>query len=356
MIKYLPLTLIAVIAGGGGYYIYSNQNTGTDLPESEISLNEQIVLDTDKGKAPKPTDHPLSINYLKNGEYPGSDLVVEQTLGAGSNYHRYIVSYKSEGLKIYALLTVPNAEKPEGGWPVIVFNHGYIPPAQYKTTERYIAYTDAFSRNGYILLRPDYRGHGNSEGEATGGYGSNAYTIDVLNAVSSIKKYPDANPNKIGMWGHSMGGPITLENMVVRDDVRVGVIWAGVVAPYEDLLSRWRRRSQNQAQPPSPNLSGRRSWRVELVENFGEPEENPEFWHTLSANYYLESVSGPIQIHHGTNDESVPVEFSEILYNQLLLADKEAEIHIYDGDDHNLTYNLNVALQRSVDYFDQYLK
>lgn len=104
--------------------------------------------------------HPLSIEYLKAGKYPGSDLNFEEELTPGSNYQRFLVSYKSEGFKIFALLTVPDEEPPAGGWPVIVFNHGYIPPAQYKTTERYTAYTDAFSRSSFILIRPDYRGHG----------------------------------------------------------------------------------------------------------------------------------------------------------------------------------------------------
>ena len=111
---------------------------------------------------PTPTPHPLTIAALRAREYPGSDLVIEQTLTPGSNYNRYIASYRSEGLKIYALLTVPRGQRPPSGWPVIIFNHGYIPPAQYRTTERYVAYVDAFARNGYIVLKPDYRGHGNA--------------------------------------------------------------------------------------------------------------------------------------------------------------------------------------------------
>ena len=52
---------------------------------------------------------------------------------------------------------------------MIVFNHGYIPPAEYRTTERYVAYVDGFARNGYIVFRPDYRGHDQSEGECVAG-------------------------------------------------------------------------------------------------------------------------------------------------------------------------------------------
>jgi len=295
----------------------------------------------------------LSIDALRKGVYPGSDIVIEQTLPPGGNYKRYIASYRSEGLKIYALLTVPDGEKPVGGWPVIVFNHGYIPPAEYKTTERYVAYTDAFSRNGYILFRPDYRGNGNSEGQPSGAYGSNGYTIDVLNAVASLKKYPDANPNKIGMWGHSMGGFITLRSMVVLPDVKAGVIWGGVVGSYADLINNWRRGTST---TPPAIPSGARRWRQILIDEHGTPEQNPKFWNTLSANSYLTDISGPLQLHHGSADSSVPLAFSETLREAMNAAGKTVELFTYEGDDHNIAGNLSLALSRSVAFFDTYLK
>ena len=149
--------------------------------------------------------HPLAIEYMRQQTYPGGEITIEETLKPGTNYDRYIASYLSEGLRIYALLTIPRGQKPESGWPVILFNHGYIPPTQYRTTERYVAYVDAIARNGYIVFRSDYRGHGDSEGEAGNGYATPAYTIDVLNAVEAIKSHPDADSERIGMWGHSMG-------------------------------------------------------------------------------------------------------------------------------------------------------
>jgi fermentation-respiration switch protein FrsA (DUF1100 family) len=313
------------------------------------------------GSTPTPTptpapaeQHPLAIPHMRTQSYPGSEIVIEQVLDSGSNYNRYLTSYQSEGNKIYALLTVPQGEKPVTGWPVVIFNHGYIPPAQYRTTERYIAYVDAFARNGYIVLRSDYRGHGSSEGEATGGYGSPAYTIDVLNAVAAIKGYADADPNRIGMWGHSMGGQITLRAMVVNDDVKAGVIWAGVVGSYPDLLENWRRRSATATPPPTSGQS--RRWREQLVSDYGSPQENPEFWAMISPNTYLADLSGPIQLHHGTADSSVPLAFSESLYAQLAAAGKTGEIFTYPGDDHNIAANLGTALTRSVEFFDRYVK
>ena len=65
-----------------------------------------------------PVPHPLEIQAMRAREYPGSDVVIEQTLDPGVNYNRYYVSYRSEGLKIYALMTVPTGEKPATGWPL----------------------------------------------------------------------------------------------------------------------------------------------------------------------------------------------------------------------------------------------
>lgn len=304
---------------------------------------------------PTPTPlHPLTIEWLRQQTYPGSDLTIEETLEPGDNYARYIATYRSEGLKIYALLTVPTGEKPPSGWPVIIFNHGYISPDQYRTTERYVDYVDALARNGYIVLKSDYRGHGASEGEATGGYDSPAYTIDVLNAVASLKKYPEADPNRIGMWGHSMGGQVTLRAMVAaKEDIKAGVIWAGVVAAYPDLLEQWRQPNHDH---PEAEQNSHRRWREELAAEYGSPAENPEFWASISPNSYLADLSGPIQLHHSTTDTHVPVEFSENLSTQLQDAGQTVEYFTYENDDHNISNNFSLAMERSLAFFDKYVK
>src|SRR6202022_2482324 len=139
---------------------------------------------------------PLAIDVMRQRDYPGSDLVIERTLSPGSNYQQYVASYQSDGLKIFALLTVPNGAKPASGWPVIVFNHGYIPPTVYRTTERYVAYVDAFARNGYIVFRPDYRGFGSSQGTPISAYGSPNDTVDVLNVRNKIQRIASALPKR----------------------------------------------------------------------------------------------------------------------------------------------------------------
>jgi dipeptidyl aminopeptidase/acylaminoacyl peptidase len=303
--------------------------------------------------SPTATPHPLSIQALRDREFPGSDVVIEQVLTGGGNYDRYIASYLSDGLKIYALLTVPRGEKPAAGWPVIVFNHGFIPPDVYRTTERYVAYVDNLARAGYIVFRSDYRGHGDSEGEAGGAYSSPDYVVDVLNAVAAMKRFPEADPDRIGMWGHSMGGYITLRSMVVSPDIKAGVIWGGVVGSYADLLAHWRPQPT-----PGPGVTPtpRRGWRGSFIELYGSPEENPEFWDSISANTYLADISGPVQLHHGEADSSVPVVLSEILYEELQAAGKTAEIYTYAGDDHDITANFTLAMTYTIQFFDTYLK
>jgi len=289
---------------------------------------------------------------MRARDYPGSDIVIEQELDAGVGYSRYYVSYMSDGLKIYALMTVPNGKKPATGWPVIIFNHGYIPPDVYVTTERYIDYVDLIARAGYIVFSSDYRGHDRSEGVALGTYRRPDYVVDVLNGLASIKRYPDADPNRMGMWGHSMGGYITLRSMVIRNDIKAGVIWAGVVGSYEDLLYNWRRGTDSALDSlPRPG-----SWQSKLAEYYGTPEENPDFWISISSNSYLDDISGPLQLHHGTADLNVPLEFSEKLFYQMLDADQYVELYKYEGDNHNISNYFSTAMNRTIEFFDRYLK
>lgn len=308
---------------------------------------------------PQPTpvnSYPLSIRAMRARNYPGNDITLEQTLPDGANYKQYIVSYLSDGLKIYALLTVPNGNPPAGGFPVIIFNHGYIPPDQYRTTERYVAYVAAFARSGYIVFKSDYRGNGNSAGQPEGAYYSPAYATDVLNAVSAIKKFKNVNPDKIGMWGHSMGGNITLRDIVIDPkDIKAAVIWGGVVGSYDDLMNNWQRRVSYQ--PSQRELALRNNYRKKITDTYGTPESNPQFWNVVDPTYFLSDISTPIQLHTGGSDEEVPVDFSQGLYKKLQDLGKTVEYYNYPGADHNISgASFDIAMERSIKFFDSYIK
>jgi len=76
-----------------------------------------------------------------------------------------------------------------------------------------------------------------------------------------------------------------------------------------------------------------------------------------SDEKYLKDISGPIQLHHGTADETVPYTLSEKLYNRLRTAGKEVEYYTYEGADHNISSPaFELAIERSIEFFDKYLK
>lgn len=151
------------------------------------------------------------------------------------------------------------------------------------------------------------------------------------------------------MWGHSMGGYITVRSMVTAGDIKAGVIWAGVVASYPDLIELWRGR--NTSIPARA-----RRWRTDLIDAHGMPAENPDFWTSISANSYVADLSGPIQLHHGTADASVPVALSDLLHEEIVQAGGDVEYYVYEGDDHNLSGYFSLAMQRSLDFFDRHVK
>ena len=342
------ILLTVFVFGAVVAYIYLS-SIGLKFNNAFVSGGSQNNKSASEG-----SPHPLAIESLRKREYPGSDIVIEQELPDGSNYRQYIASYKSDGLKIFGLLTIPKGNKPVGGWPAIIFNHGFIQPNQYKTTERYVEYLDGFAKNGYVVFKSDYRGHGNSEGIADGNYYSPGYLIDVLNAKESIKKLPEVNPEKIGMWGHSMGGNIVMKSLVIADDIKAAVIWAGVVGSYDDILNNWDKAKEwMQSEEYQKQGSSGQSF----IKKFGDIAENPSFWSSIDPYSFIDKINTPVQLHHGTGDVHVPLLFSENFRKVLENNGKNVELYVYDGADHNLSGDsFTTAMDRSILFFDKYLK
>ena len=70
---------------------------------------------------------------------------------------------------------------------------------------------------------------------------------------------------------------------------------------------------------------------------------------------YFADLSGPIQLHHGTDDLVVLVVFSTISDLQSLAAGRDTELFTYSGDDHNLSTNTDAVMARSIEFFNRHL-
>jgi dipeptidyl aminopeptidase/acylaminoacyl peptidase len=158
-----------------------------------------------------------------------------------------------------------------------------------------------------------------------------------------LSTHPAADLSRIGVWGHSNGGSISERIAVVSPDVAATVIWAGVSSDAVDswlYLRDWIRRPEST-----------------LRAQYGHPDEAPDLYGRMSGRNYLADVVGPIQIHHGTADESVPYAHATALAQQLAALSKPHELHTYTGALHNWfgpTWDL--AMSRTLAFFDQHVK
>lgn len=316
------------------------ESTVTDIVDEETDL-ELAEKEVNTSKENEVLSNPMAIETLRQRNFEGSEFLIEEKLANGTNYEQYIVSYLSEGLKIYGLLTVPLEEKPESGFPSILFIHGYIPPEIYSTTGNYPTYQARLARAGFVTFKPDLRGHGNSQGEPVSAHYSEKYVVDTLFALESLKKYPEVDPERIGYWGHSNGGQIGLRVVTITEDIKAASLWAGVVGSYVDMFETYN--------PQIDFLS--EAQESKMVVNNGLPSENSDFWQQVDPFFYLNDITAAIQIQHGTLDDSVPIELSESLRDSLLEIGKELEYYEYPGADHNIAQNVNEAFQRAIEFY-----
>jgi len=348
----LILLAVILIVGGVGYSNFEKEPVNG---RSSVSITLKSTQRSMTNVSVTPAiDSPLAIITMRQKSYPGSAIIIVQTLSPGTNYNRFIVSYKSDGLTIYGLLTVPNGRKPASGWPVIIFNHGYIPPSSYSTAASYSIMVDPLASAGYIVFKPDYRGNGNSEGSPTQPYVSSNDVTDSMNALASIKKFPDANPQKIGVFGHSMGGNVALHELVISHDIKAAELMAGVVGNETGLMQWWDHRFA--VRSIIGNDLDTYYVFEQMIKDHGTPDTNPDYWNAIDATHFLDFVSAPVQIQFGSADEEVPTYFSSSLKDSLQKAGKTVDYHVYPGANHNLAPDTSAAMANTIAFFNRYLK
>ncbi len=339
--------------------LLTNLLLGKNAPQEKVGEGvEKIDLPTFTGlteKSPIPTPflfQDMTLPYLRGRGYQSSITIVEE-INKNASYTSYLVYYDSDGLKVYGQLTRPSDEVPEGGWPAVVFVHGYIPPENYKTLVNYASHVDSLARAGLVVFKIDLRGHGNSEGEAGGGYYAGDYVIDTLNAKSALANMDYVNPKKIGLWGHSMAGNVVFRSWVAKSqEIPKVVIWAGAGYTYTDLQSYMI--SDSSYRPPATD-SERAKKRQLLIDTYGSFNPNHWFWQQVPATNYLSGVNGEINIHHAVNDNVVSIEYSRNLAKVLKDQAINHKVFEYASGGHNLTGDsFSFVMQRTAEFFKDY--
>ncbi len=190
----------------------------------------------------------LSITELAARSYGGGQVTVDQTLATFPAFTRYLVHYPSDGLAIYGFMDVPvSPPRSSSAYPVIIAVHGYITPSRYQTLDYTTRYADALAQAGYLVLHPNLRNYGPSDA------GPNllrvGFAVDVLNLVAIVRAQGGqpgplqaANPAAIGLWGHSMGGGISIRVMTVDPQIRAVVLYSAISGDDRQNAARWPTR------------------------------------------------------------------------------------------------------------------
>lgn len=291
-----------------------------------------------------PTPHPdliaATIEGLRARTYPGGQIRITHTITVTDAYTRTYITYPSDGLTISGLMHVPFGKGP---FPVVIMNHGYIPPSQYVTGSDTYRAADILARNGYLTISPDFRGYARSDSGLN--LFRTGYLIDALNAAAAVKSLPYANPRAIGMWGHSMGGGVTTRAMVVSPLIKAHVLYAPVSADV-----RVRRFTGG--------LSGASGVDdADLYDSYFYWTRNPKLVQELSPINFFKYVSAPVQIHVGEIDRTTPPEWSQAIRDGLKEQGKYVEYYEYPRQAHAFIGNgWTLFNNRVVTFFNKYLK
>lgn len=279
----------------------------------------------------------VSLPALMETEITGSDLVIEKQLGSTSKYTRHAVTYKANGLTISGIMNIPVGEGP---FPTLVLGHGYIDPRIYTSGRGLKREQDYLANQGFIVLHTDYRNHAGSDDDPDNFVNLRlGYTIDVIAAALALKNsgLTQVDVNRIGYLGRSMGGGIGYNVATVAPNVFDAIVlYAPVSANYVDNFNKWGRGNPEIENP--------------IIEKHGSPESNPDFWAGISAENFFDRIDDPIMIHHGTNDESCKIEWSQRANDQLVALGKDVTFHIYEGEQHAFGPQWELSMQRSVEF------
>ncbi len=272
------------------------------------------------------TYEPYTIDFLRSRAYGGGNIEVTEIVEETDTFTRYFIRYPSDELNIHGFANVP---KGDGPFPVIIAIHGFVDSATYETLDYTTSALDIITQQGYIVIHSNLRNYPPSDN------GDNLFrvgmAVDVLNLIALVKAesgppelFATAASDRIGLWGHSMGGSIVLRVLTVSSDVKAATIFASLSG---DELKNAQVLSSASSDP---------TFQMEL-------QTSPTVLEDISPMYYYSNITSPIQLHHGAVDQVVPVVWAEETCNALTTAGVQIECIYYPEEGH--TFRSRVADQ-----------
>ncbi|MBI2053129.1 MAG: alpha/beta fold hydrolase, partial [Candidatus Sungbacteria bacterium] len=182
--------------------------------QSSVGKRADGMQDT----ASLPPGEQYTIEYMRAHPPSGSDFKIVGALSnpTGDGYEKFSIAYRSGDLVISGVMNVPSGAVPKGGFPLLILNHGLIQPDVYFSGRGSKREQDFFARNGYVTIHPDYRGMASSSPNPAPHHDFyEGYAQDVLALIDALKQANTSliDTDRIGMWGHSMGGGIAARAM-----------------------------------------------------------------------------------------------------------------------------------------------
>jgi dipeptidyl aminopeptidase/acylaminoacyl peptidase len=253
-----------------------------------------------------------------------------------------IVHYKSaDGTVISAILMVPFGLKRDGTAPAVVVPHGG-PTGQ--TTDRFSRQSVALASRGYLVIAPNPRGstgYGQAFQDANHKDLGGGDLTDEVYAAKFLAATGYVNPKKIGITGGSYGGFMTLMAVGKTPDV-----WAAGVSMYG--IINWFEMMKHED-------ASLQAYQLSLI---GDPVKDKAVYDADSPMTYIKQTKAPLLILQGENDIRVPRGQAAEVVATLKSVGATVDVHYYPEEGHGFAKRENQidSLQRTIDWFDKYLK
>lgn len=279
-----------------------------------------------------------TVDALSARVYDGGVIQLDEKIAATEAYDRWMFSYLSEGIRVTGLAHIPSGEPP---FPVLILLHGGASQAGYYPGWGTDEIADTFARHGYLTLAPDYRTYNGTEG--TSSPLKLPWVIDVMSLIASLPSLPQADSTRLGVLGHSRGGGIATHIMVMSPEIDAVSLYASLSA---DEAANWKMY----------DAIDDVTWPEEDALTVGSPTSNPLGYALISPINFLDRIDFPVQIHHGTWDGTVPIEWSRDLYARMQQTGINAELYEYPEQPHTFTgAGFTLFLERNIAFFDKAL-